>query len=62
MEFAAGGGKYSAEQVAERIAELRDVGVRNLMLKLNVGEMAKEHVHTSMRLFGEKVLPLFKKN
>ncbi len=48
------------QQVAERIAELRDVGVRNLMLKLNVGEMAKEHVHTSMRLFGEKVLPLFK--
>ena len=48
------------QQVAERIAELRDIGVRNLMLKLNVGEMAKEHVHTSMRLFGEKVLPLFK--
>ena len=48
------------QQVAERIAELRDVGVRNLMLKLNIGEMAKEDVHTSMRLFGEKVLPLFK--
>ena len=47
------------DQAAERIAELRDIGVRNLMLKLNTGEMPPEKVRASMRLFGEKVLPLF---
>ena len=47
------------EEVADQIAGLRDLGVRNLMLKLNTGEMAPEHVHASLRLFGEKVLPQF---
>ena len=47
------------QQVADQIAALRDLGVRNLMLKLNTGEMAPEHVHASLRLFGEKVLPQF---
>ena len=47
------------DQAAERIAELRDIGVRNLMLKLNTGEMPPEKVRASMKLFGEKVLPLF---
>ncbi len=47
-------------QVADRIAELRDVGVRNLMLELNVGEMETKHVHSSMRLFAREVMPLFK--
>ena len=46
-------------QAAERIAELRDIGVRNLMLKLNTGEMPADKVCASMELFGEKVLPLF---
>jgi alkanesulfonate monooxygenase SsuD/methylene tetrahydromethanopterin reductase-like flavin-dependent oxidoreductase (luciferase family) len=46
-------------EVAERVAELRDLGVRNLMLKLNVGEMDTSHVRKSIRLFGEKVLPKF---
>ena len=46
-------------QVAEQVAEMRDVGVRNLMLKLNTGEMDTGKVRKSMRLFGEKVMPLF---
>ena len=46
-------------QVAEQVAEMRDVGVRNLMLKLNTGEMDTGKVRRSMRLFGEKVMPLF---
>ena len=46
-------------QVAERIASLRDLGVRNLMMKLNVGEMDSEAVRASIRLFGEKVMPKF---
>ncbi len=46
-------------QVAEQVAAMRDVGVRNLMLKLNVGEMDTHKVQKSMRLFGEKVMPKF---
>ena len=46
-------------QVAEQIAEMRDIGVRNLMLKLNTGEMDTGRVQKSMRLLGEKVLPYF---
>ena len=46
-------------QVADQVAEMRDVGVRNLMLKLNTGEMDTRQVRKSMRLLGEKVMPLF---
>ena len=46
-------------QVADQVAEMRDIGVRNLMLKLNTGEMDTHRVRKSMRLFGEKVMPLF---
>lgn len=46
-------------QAAEQIAAMRDIGVRNLMLKLNVGEMDTQKVQRSMRLLGEKVLPHF---
>jgi alkanesulfonate monooxygenase SsuD/methylene tetrahydromethanopterin reductase-like flavin-dependent oxidoreductase (luciferase family) len=46
-------------QVADQIAEMRDIGVRNLMLKLNTGEMDTNGVQKSMRLLGEKVLPSF---
>ena len=46
-------------QVAEQVAAMRDIGVRNLMLKLNVGEMDTHKVQKSMRMFGEKVMPLF---
>ena len=46
-------------QVAEQVAAMRDIGVRNLMLKLNVGEMDTYKVQKSMRMFGEKVMPHF---
>ena len=46
-------------QVAEQVAAMRDIGVRNLMLKLNVGEMDTHKVQKSMRMFGEKVMPHF---
>jgi alkanesulfonate monooxygenase SsuD/methylene tetrahydromethanopterin reductase-like flavin-dependent oxidoreductase (luciferase family) len=46
--------------VAQQIAALRDVGVRNLLLNVNVGQMPSEQVERSMRLFGEKVLPAFR--
>jgi alkanesulfonate monooxygenase SsuD/methylene tetrahydromethanopterin reductase-like flavin-dependent oxidoreductase (luciferase family) len=47
------------QRVAEQIAALRDAGVRNLLLNVNVGQMPPEQVERSMLLFGEKVLPLF---
>ena len=50
------------ETVAEQIAELRDVGVRNLLLNANVGQIPPDQVEKSMRLFGEKVLPKFRAN
>ena len=46
-------------QVAEQVSEMRDLGVRNLMLKLNTGEMDPSHVMRSIKLFGEQVMPKF---
>jgi alkanesulfonate monooxygenase SsuD/methylene tetrahydromethanopterin reductase-like flavin-dependent oxidoreductase (luciferase family) len=50
----------SPKRVAAHIAALRDVGVRNLMLNVNMGQLPPEQVERSLRLFGEKVLPLFR--
>ena len=46
-------------QVTDQVAELRDLGVRNLMLKINVGEMDTNAVQTAIKLFGESVMPKF---
>lgn len=46
-------------RVAEQVAELKDAGVRNLLINMNVGQMPREQVERSMRAFGEKVLPAF---
>jgi alkanesulfonate monooxygenase SsuD/methylene tetrahydromethanopterin reductase-like flavin-dependent oxidoreductase (luciferase family) len=48
------------KRVAEQVAALKDVGVRNVLLNVNVGQMVPEQVERSMQLFGEKVLPLFR--
>ena len=50
----------SPQKVAGQIAELRDAGARNLLLNVNVGQMAQEQVESSMRLFGGKVVPAFR--
>ena len=47
------------EQASERIAEIRDAGVRNLMLKVNAGNMPPSTVERSIRLLGSEVLPTF---
>ncbi len=47
-------------QVADQIAEMRDIGARNLMFKINIGELDTTDVQSSMRLFSQKVMPLFK--
>ena len=48
------------ETVANGIEELKAIGLRNLLLNPNVGQIPPEQVERSMRLFGEKVLPLVK--
>lgn len=48
------------KKVAEQIAELKDAGIRNLMLQVNTGQMAFEEVSRTMHLFQEKVAPLFR--
>ena len=47
------------EQASEKIAEIRDAGVRNLMLKVNAGRMPPHVVERSIRLLGSEVLPAF---
>lgn len=49
----------STERIIDQIAELREAGVRNLLLNVNVGQLPHEKVARSMRLFGDKVLPRF---
>ena len=46
--------------VAGKLEELRDTGVRNMLLNPNVGQIPAKQVERSLRLFGEKVLPKFK--
>ena len=48
--------------VAGKIEELRDIGVRNMLLNPNVGQIPAQQVEKSLRLFGEKVLPKFRDN
>jgi alkanesulfonate monooxygenase SsuD/methylene tetrahydromethanopterin reductase-like flavin-dependent oxidoreductase (luciferase family) len=47
------------ETVADGVSELKEAGVRNLLLNFNVGEIPPAQVERSMLLFGEKVLPKF---
>jgi alkanesulfonate monooxygenase SsuD/methylene tetrahydromethanopterin reductase-like flavin-dependent oxidoreductase (luciferase family) len=51
----------SPRRVAEQIAALRDAGVRNLMFNVNMGRLPPAVVERSLRLFGDKVLPLFRR-
>lgn len=48
------------EGVAEKVAVLRDAGVRNLLCWMGVGGVAHEHVVRSMRMFAEEVMPRFR--
>lgn len=48
----------SPERIVDQIAELREAGVRNLLLNVNVGQIPHDKVERSMRLFGDRVLPM----
>ena len=45
--------------VAEQISELDSIGVKNLMMKINTGEMDQSVVFRTMDLLAEQVKPLF---
>ena len=49
----------SPERVAEQLAQLREAGVRNLMLT-NRGLMSPGRTAESMRLFSDRVMPLLR--
>ena len=49
------------DQVSDCISELEEIGVRNLMMKLNTGEMNREYVGRSIDLFTKEVMPRFNK-
>jgi alkanesulfonate monooxygenase SsuD/methylene tetrahydromethanopterin reductase-like flavin-dependent oxidoreductase (luciferase family) len=46
--------------VAGKLEELRDIGVRNVLLNPNVGEIDPQKVGKSLRMFGETVIPKFR--
>lgn len=46
--------------VAGKLEELRDLGVRNMLLNPNVGQIPAKQVEKSLHLFGEKVIPKFR--
>ena len=49
----------NAEDVYEQILELKEIGVSNLMMKMNTGEMEPEIVRKSIKLFSEDVMSRF---
>ena len=49
----------TAKDVTNQVAEIRDAGVRNLMFKVNAGNMPAAVVERSIRLLGSEVLPAF---
>ena len=48
-------------QVADQLASFQDAGVRNLMLKFNTGQMPTRQAQASMKMFGDKVLPILRR-
>jgi alkanesulfonate monooxygenase SsuD/methylene tetrahydromethanopterin reductase-like flavin-dependent oxidoreductase (luciferase family) len=50
----------SPDHVAEKIAELRDAGARNVLLGMTPSALPREKVANSMRLFSEQVAPRFR--
>ena len=47
------------KRVAEQVAQMQEVGIRNLMLT-NRGLMSQEKTNKSLKLLSEKVMPLFR--
>ncbi|HKC08522.1 MAG TPA: hypothetical protein VKJ67_16730, partial [Methylomirabilota bacterium] len=57
----AGGALYgTAREVAERVAELRDAGVRHILCQMSFGYLGHARIVDSMKRFGEQVMPAFR--
>jgi alkanesulfonate monooxygenase SsuD/methylene tetrahydromethanopterin reductase-like flavin-dependent oxidoreductase (luciferase family) len=50
----------SPQRVRDQVAELRDAGVQHLLCQTGFGDMSHEQNLTSMRRFGEEVMPAFR--
>ena len=50
----------SPDTVADRIAQLRDLGVGEVLCWMNFGGLPQAHVRRSMELFAREVLPRFR--
>jgi hypothetical protein len=50
----------SPKRVREQVAELRDVGVKHLLVQTGFGDMSHAQNLASMRRFGEEVMPAFR--
>jgi alkanesulfonate monooxygenase SsuD/methylene tetrahydromethanopterin reductase-like flavin-dependent oxidoreductase (luciferase family) len=50
----------SPDDVAGRIAQLRDAGIRNVLFSMTPSGLPPEKVAQSMRLFAERVAPRFR--
>jgi alkanesulfonate monooxygenase SsuD/methylene tetrahydromethanopterin reductase-like flavin-dependent oxidoreductase (luciferase family) len=49
----------AARDVADQVAELRDAGVGHLLCQMSFGYLGDERIKSSMRRFGEAVIPAF---
>ncbi len=47
------------KDVSEQISELQNIGVKNLMVKINIGEMDQKIVFRTMELLANHVRPYF---
>ncbi len=52
----------SPKYITERVAELRDVGARNIMMRMSPSNSPREKIAKSIQLFAEQVIPKFRKN
>jgi hypothetical protein len=50
----------SPPRVRDQVAELRDAGVQHLLCQTGFGDMSHDQNLTSMRRFGEEVMPAFR--
>jgi alkanesulfonate monooxygenase SsuD/methylene tetrahydromethanopterin reductase-like flavin-dependent oxidoreductase (luciferase family) len=50
----------TADRVAEQVAELRDAGAHHILCQLSTGFLPHARIMTSMRRFGEQVIPRFR--
>ena len=51
----------SPERIIDKVREMEEAGVGELLCWMNFGGLPQDRVERSMRLFAEKVMPHFKR-